>query len=211
MVTEPSTTLDLEKLSQTEGLALPWKDFIRWALLQESDANQDVPSSDLFVLARLVKTWCKVGTSPAVIWPRVNEAARVAGGWEHIGIELSGEDLVAKFCHCWDATRFLANKGPLEQALVKAKAEPLTLGEEYRQTPGYVQFVSFCAHLQVTRGNADIGLPCKKIGELLNVRPNTISVWIAWAISAGFLTRRRAHHFERKSRRESGGRISFRC
>jgi hypothetical protein len=71
--------------------------------------------------------------------------------------------------------------------MVLAEQKPVGSCEHWAQLKKYVTFLSLAYHLQVLTGDGDIFLPCGKVGELLNVSPDTVSSYRRMAMMEGFL------------------------
>ena len=146
--------------------------------------------------------------SSEAVWDVANRVVQRQGGWADVfeGIGWSqlddDEDFYTEFIDLWDRVRFFDGQNPLDQALAKARAWPLSAGGAHRM-PKFNRFISLAGWLQVTMGDRAICLPCRKVAELLKTTPNMVSLWRRMAISEGFLKVVRSHTFRSQGKSEA--------
>lgn len=100
-------------------------------------------------------------------------------------------DAQADFINVWQKIRYLPGQGPLDQALDAATREPLGLPPALNdmRPDDYGRFISVAGHLQVIVGDKNVHLPCRQIGQLLNVSHNTVAAYCRWGATDKFLTK----------------------
>jgi hypothetical protein len=107
------------------------------------------------------------------------------------------EDATATFFETWKKIRFRPGMAPLQQAFQENQHCRLHLHSEIRKrrpgTPGerstrdYEFFVGLATYLQVAMGTRPILLPVDDVGELMGIRPSTVSLYRKWAMEDGYL------------------------
>lgn len=153
--------------------------------------------SPIFTFTRALRSKLDETTTIDQVWPTLARIVSRCGGWPLNFPGVADErDAFAAISEAWERIRYREGAGPLENALVKAVAKPLGVPRGDR-APGFNEFISLCAWLQVTVGNKPICLPCKKIAELLGVAPITISTWRRWAVLDNYLVQVREHAFRK--------------
>lgn len=110
----------------------------------------------------------------------------------------SAEDARMEFLDLWDRIRFPRGSSPLQAALDLAGI--FRLRPNHCGTEGYVRFISLAGNLQRLRGSDTILLPCREVGELLEVSAHTISRYRRRAIQHGQLRQVHPHFFSDSSR-----------
>jgi len=171
--------------------------------LVEFLADEDCPEwwSPLFTFTRAVKGWYEEGVELDRAFDAVDRAMHLLGGWTILGLDEvpDAETAYECFTHAWGRVRFRGDEGPLEQALAKAKAYPLsTARERGRKMPKYDRFVSVAGWLQVTVGDRNILLPVRQVASLLKTVPCRVSIWRELAKKDGYLAEAKAHVFHGK-------------
>ncbi len=109
--------------------------------------------------------------------------------WFH-HFDLGRDEAEVKFLSAWERIRFIPGTTPLDSALIRAKAQPLSLTPEIeaKRPSYYPTFITLCGWLQHTAGDRNIMLPCRKLGELLTMSPMTISRLVVWAVQDKYLS-----------------------
>jgi len=135
--------------------------------------------TQLWTFTRVIRSHFGEDASPDdVFWELVVPEIERRGGWEILDTWLDPEEIYLEFICNWDAVRYKIGETPLSNALEKAKAHPLQPRRASRYPEflaRYATFVSIAGWLQVTMGNRPILLPVAKLGEILDVKPMTIT------------------------------------
>lgn len=96
--------------------------------------------------------------------------------------------------------RFRADMHPLQQALLRAEANPITLPEHEDRpfpAPKYARFISFIGHLHFIRGGKEMYLSCRTIAKVLGTTRSMVSIWRRDAENEGFLEKTAEHQFSK--------------
>ena len=117
----------------------------------------------------------------------------------------SEEDFMVQFANIWKKVRNLPGEDILGTALRYADETPLSLREEHEDdaTPGYRRFISLAGWLCVAAGSRRIKLPCREVGEILGVRPNTVSCYREQAVEHGYMVKSADHVYRPGGRGEA--------
>lgn len=178
-------------------------EFIEALVASEMDGDNPEWWTPLFAFTRAVKNWHTDGVQLDRAFNAVDGAMRRLGGWSVLGLDdvQDTESAYEFFTYAWDRVRFHADERPLQQALVKAKAYPLSTTRVHgRRMPKYDRFVSVAGWLQVTAGNRNILLPVRQVAELLSTDKyrtdkHRVSIWRELAKKDGFLAVAKQHVF----------------
>jgi len=166
-------------------------EFVKSLVATETSGEGPEWWTPLFAFTRAVKTWHKEGVQMDPAFDKADRAMRRLGGWGILELDdvQDAETAYECFAHTWARVRFDSDEGPLEQALAKAKARPLSTAREHgRKMPKYDRFVSLAGWLQVTAGDRDILLPVRQVAALLSTVQCRVSIWRGLATKDGFLT-----------------------
>lgn len=131
-------------------------------------------------------------------WRTVSSVVEVENFIEADSRLFDEEDAAAAWANAWDKVRFLPGETLLDAALREADANPVVPPRD--RGKGYGRFLSLCAMLArecptAPCGFGEICIPVERWGELLDVRPNTVSVWRQWAIQDGALELSQPHSY----------------
>jgi len=173
-------------------------EFIKALVASESDGDNPEWWTPLFSFTRAVKSRFPEGARADDAFDQVDKIVRRLGGWD--GLEWAevadSEEAYDYFAHAWGRVRYRVDEGPLEQALAKATARPLsTARERGRKMPKYNRFVSVAGWLQVTAGDRNILLPVRQVAALLKTVQCRVSIWREWATKDGYLVVAKQHVF----------------
>jgi hypothetical protein len=176
-------------------------EFVKALVVSETSGDNPEWWTPLFAFTRAVKTWHKEGVKMDPAFDKADRAIRHLGGWSILELDdvQDTESAYEYFTYAWDRVRFDADEGPLQQALAKAKAHPLSTERLHgRKMPKYDRFISVAGWLQVTAGDRNILLPVRQIAALLGTDKCRVSIWRELAKKDGFLTVAEPHVFYRK-------------
>jgi hypothetical protein len=104
------------------------------------------------------------------------------------------DDARAEFLDAWLRVLYLPGVTPLDNARERAKHVCYRPQKRSGQQ-GYVKLITFAGCLQEVMGDHNIFLPCREVGECLNLKAMTISRYRRWAELEGILAIRKAHTF----------------
>jgi hypothetical protein len=144
----------------------------------------------LWSFSRAARSAFAEGATPDDAFFALDAAIARRGGWDILGTDMAAEDIYFEFVSNWDAVRYRVGETPLENAVVKADAFPLTPQRATGRRAflvGYGRFVSIAGWLQVTMGNRSILLPVDMLARILHVVPMTISRYRKAAVKDGLL------------------------
>jgi len=176
-------------------------EFVKGLVAAETDADCPEWWTPLFAFTRAVKGWYEEGVESDRAFDAVDRAMHLLGGWTILGLDEVPDSEAAYefFAHGWGRVRYRGDAGPLEQALARAKAYPLsTARERGRKMVKYDRFVSLAGWLQVTVGDRNILLPVRQVAALLKTVPCRVSIWRELAKKDGYLAEAKAHVFHGK-------------
>ncbi|MGE5609475.1 MAG: hypothetical protein ACM359_09485 [Bacillota bacterium] len=124
--------------------------------------------------------------------------------WAH-WLDLARVDAQAEFMGVWRGIRFLPGQAPLPIALEKAREMPLRLKPEIldQRPDGYAFFISVAGWLQVSMGEQNILLPCRRLAKNLGVSEMTISRYRRDALKDGYVRQIKEHVFRSRGESES--------
>jgi hypothetical protein len=175
---------------------LPFADFVHYAVEQER-AHQEEWRSPLWEFTRLIKSWSAEDTTALKAFAAVERALAASGGWQGV-FAVTDEEAWTEFSSTWKKVRWRKAHPPIHQALLKAKAYPVTAPNAERRPrppPGYDGFISVVGWLQHTMGNERIYLPVPEIGAALKTDKRMISLWRQQAVEEGVLEIVAEHKF----------------
>ena len=113
------------------------------------------------------------------------------------------EDEQLAFLTEWDKVRYIPGWSPLDWALMMADEKQLEPSRSARgRFQKFARFISLAGWLQVERGDENIYLPCRRVGELLGYDPKTISNMRRLAIREKLLSVAKEHSFGKREATE---------
>jgi hypothetical protein len=187
------------KLPPGIPLTLPFPEYLGWAIQEfRRHLEQDFPPEwqGLFYLVRLVKSHPSMTRKTAEqafrevdsVVRSWHKGKRATDAWQQYVGERR-DDAEATFLDAWEKVRNLLGRSPLENALEQAERCPLIVGQDklIQRPEKYALFVSMAGWLQVAMGDRNIALPCREIGDLLDVDKMTVSRYRKWAVQDGYL------------------------
>lgn len=132
-------------------------------------------------------------------WNLVQQAVEIEAFMD-ADSRLSGEeDVAVAWARGWDKVFYLPDETLLDVALREANENPVAPPRE--RTKGYARFLSVCAALCRLCERQVICIGIERWGELLGVRPMTVSEWRVWGVQDGVLEVTREHsHAARRAR-----------
>jgi len=199
--------------SANQSRTLTYTGIIEYALeehhmdhLRDNGDPREGYRTQLWTFTRCVKSFFASTANPdAVFFDVVVPEIDSRGGWEILDTWLDPEEIYFEFVCNWDRVRYDIGETPLSNAVLKAEKNPL----EPRRCTGradflarYAKFVSIAGWLQVTMGNRSILLPVDRLGELMSVKPMTITRYRQAAVSDGYLRVIKEHCYTRKTATE---------
>jgi hypothetical protein len=203
------SSTDIDRISARESGAiqlaiaqLDLPEYVRWSYEHRDDlADTESWQSPLWNFARLLKAHPELQDgSPDRVLVLVDQ---VLGSWSDQSdtdqrwiesFDVNGaEDAHVELLSIWGRIRYVPGWEPLEQAVRRALKERLQVIT--RRTAGYELFVSVAGWLQVIMGDADILLPCEKLGTHLRCEAMTVSRYRRWAQDDRFLKLIKPHRF----------------
>ncbi len=143
-------------------------------------------------------------------WNLVQQAVEIKAFMEADSRLLGEEDVAVAWARGWDKVFYLPDETLLDVALREANENPAAPPRE--RTKGYARFLSVCAALCRLCGHPEISIGVERWGELLGVRPMTVSDWRVWGVQDGVLEVTREHsHAARRAReyRVRGDRLTM--
>ncbi|HET6494119.1 MAG TPA: hypothetical protein VFH61_02000 [Thermoleophilia bacterium] len=191
--------------------AIKAQDAVQWVSPGMTDRGSY--ESPLWRFTRHIKSMLPDADSER-LWPQVShKVKRIKGPWsrwetiqhalgeDEMGGPFTEADAQAEFVNCWEKIRHLEGDdllcGCVEAGDKLLLAPPAR--SQHSQDPAYCRFISFCAQLQLLKYPKPIALPQRGVAEAFGMgRPNTIGIWIGWAIQDGLLTLKREHRYNPK-------------
>jgi hypothetical protein len=143
------------------------------AKLHSKDDPEDAAVAALDIVDRVVSSWKPDG-----------------GAWQKYFGVASEADARTEFLDAWVKARRALGPTAVQDAAMRAKAQPIILDAKLVKKRGgkeYIDFISLAGWLQVVVGDRNIELPEKLLGEHFGVAPRTIGRYRNWAIDDGFL------------------------
>jgi hypothetical protein len=124
---------------------------------------------------------------------------------------LARVEVHAEILAAWDKVRRKPGRSPLDQAIEMAFRHPLMPPADVMESrpDGYEKFVSLAGWLQAASGGQNILLPVADVGELLGVRPLTVSRYRQWAVEDGYLAEVRPYSFHSQRARNRATEFRF--
>jgi len=164
---------------------------------RENGCPGEIYHTQLWTFTRLLKSHLDEEIDPGwVFWNLVHPEMERRGGWSILNTGLDLEEIYFEFVCNWDAVRFRIGETPLSNAIAKANAYPLEPRRASKR-PGflarYARFVSIAGWLQVAMGDRPILLPVDKLGEILGVRPMTVTRYRQTAVADNLLRTVKEH------------------
>lgn len=173
---------------------LPFPQFVRKALAWVAHGGPDPTESELFLLARAIKSHPDaLGMGPAPALEAVVAIVDADNGAPLDWIDFGTEDVEVQFHSAWERARFPLGVDPIMVACEMVGDGALSTAIK---RPGrYSRFLTAAAALQLMRAQRPILLPTRKLAEHMPCQPNTAASWIGWAIQDRVLVKTREHAF----------------